>query len=132
MNVHTQEEFETFVSKSLQSKPNLRLITGGKTPPNPPTGDNWLREFPQRTVFLCKKKGEKLDVYLWFVVFKFEKAILLGSNVNQEVKVIVDDKEFSKMHECLEIVEFGDPLVPDNKSSLILPEGIDGDSSRTD
>jgi hypothetical protein len=131
MNQAKNEEEEEL---PIKDTPKLRLLTGGKGPPDNPIGKNWLRELPQHTVFLCQERTEKIAVQLWFIVFKFTNAILLGSNVNQEIKVIVNDEEFCKRHTLLEIIEFGGdaplPTPKKKKSNLILPEITDGTSNR--
>ena len=93
------EEEELRVTKH----PYLRVLTGGKGPPEAPSED-WLSKLSLGQWFLCKRKDNKIDVILFMVKYKFTKNVLLYSNLNQEFKVIVDPVEFCKIHELSEVL----------------------------
>lgn len=97
MDVATDTEDEEFRSTSV---PHLRVLTGGKGPPDPPgEKGNWLSTFDIGTTFVCRNKNSKeVDLNLYHVVFKTQDVVLLAWRLpdGKTLDYYVDPERFSK------------------------------------
>lgn len=98
------EERELRVTKY----PKLRVLTGGKGPPEPPkTGHNWLSEQVKGTVFLCRANDKQVDFELYLMLFNSEKFCLIQWQM-PDGKVWdrrVDPSLFSNTHRDFEVLQ---------------------------
>lgn len=98
--------------------PRLRLITGGKGPPDS-GGDDWLSPLKKGAVFACKEKRNPVDLILYGISFKHTKTIVLFDALGLGPPKPVDPVEFSKKYLLHEVIEEGGQR----------PEGVSNDSS---
>lgn len=103
----------------VKQPPMLRVITGGKGPPEAPKID-WLSEFVKGQWFLCKSKDNPVDVRIYVVYFRFEKARTLYSP--QTGKHIIDPVEFCKLNELYEVLDIED--IEDGNSTEVRPADV--------
>jgi hypothetical protein len=90
-------------------RPQLRVLTGGKGPPEPPkeVGNNWLSELQLRSVFACRQNDKTLDWEVFFLVHKFEEIYLLkwempdGKTYDRRV----DPKIFSNLYRDYRLID---------------------------
>lgn len=127
MNVATDEEPELRATQY----PKLRVLTGGKGPPEPPDdGVNWLAEYVVGTTFVARHRSSKeVDLNLYLVVFKSLPGVILLQWQLPDGKVLdyyVDPERFSKQFVSPTILG----IVPMREAS---EEDTDhGNSNRTD
>lgn len=58
--------------------PKLRLLQGGKGPPEPPRQeDNWLNKFSVGTVFCCRQSDKTVDWEEYYLVSKIDEDLYL-------------------------------------------------------
>lgn len=108
--------------------PLLRVLTGGKGPPEEPT-TNWLKDFIVGTVFACRVNKNTVDWEMYHLVHKFERIYLLmwelpdGKVWERRVDPII----FSKLYKDFEVIAI------QKKEELEALEGeTNGDSNRPD
>lgn len=116
------------MSESEHPYPTLRLIRGGKGPPednNPPA--DWLSPLPIGSVFACRKKGqpEKYALMMLQILFKHVKTIIVSDALNSNPNAPIDAAEFCKCHELVEIIQEGDPNGHDLRT--VRPPGVEND-----
>lgn len=104
------------------SKPQLKLLTGGKEPPSTTGGVNWLNGLARGTAFSCKKRNSD-DVFIFVIAFKYERTIVLVDGFHSENRFAVDPEVFSKKHDYWETVGTEEEAQP--------PKEIEHDSDRT-
>lgn len=97
MNVATDEEPELRATQY----PKLRVLTGGKGPPEPPDdGVNWLAEYVVGTTFVARHRNSKeVDFNLYHVLFKSLPGVVLLKWELPDGKMLdyyVDPQRFSK------------------------------------
>lgn len=84
----------------------LRVITGGKGPPDPPEEViDWLSPMKRFTIFLASSPKLGLDLLEYHVIVKTKKSIKLAVNEGQVIRW-VDPKDFCKkfvLHEIIQI-----------------------------
>lgn len=83
--------------------PQLYVVTGDKRPP----GYNWLSELPEGTTFLTRphkpaKDQPFLDEY--HVIFQFDRATKLMTNLNGIGYLVVDSTLFCNKMELFEVI----------------------------
>lgn len=93
------EEIEEEVVK-VEKYPKLRLLTGGKGPPEDTSGENWLADLERGTTFVARDKNSKeVDYNHYFVLFKSLPKVVLLKWVLPDGKLLdfyVDPVRFSK------------------------------------
>lgn len=97
------EQTEAPSPETLRRK--LRVITGGKGPPEEPT-ENWLGDMSPGTSFVARERNSKnVDFNLYHVVFKREGVMLLKWELpdGKLLDYYVDPKRFSS--------RFVDPVI---------------------
>ena len=84
----------------------LRVVTGGKGPPDPPDEViDWLTPMKRFTVFLAYSPKLGLDLLEYHVILRWKKSIKLAVNEGQIIRW-VDPKKFCKdwiLHEIIQI-----------------------------
>lgn len=83
---------------------DLKLITGGKEPPN---GDTWLDKLDIGTVFLVKAMGVQQPLGLFWLMGRTQKSVCLKTPSVQD-KIYYDPNDFCRqfrMHENLGSIE---------------------------
>lgn len=103
----------TIVEELLQDrpKPQLRLLRGGKGPPEDNTpGKDWMSPLETGTVFSCRKKGQAEDYALMMlqIMFKHDKTIIIADAMNNNPYAAVDPAAFCKRHDLFEIIQQGE------------------------
>lgn len=80
--------------------PHLRLLTGGKGPPDGPV-DNWLAEYEEGTTFVARhRNSNEVDYNLYHVLFKsLPKVVLLKWQLpdGKMLDYYVDPVRFSRL-----------------------------------
>lgn len=80
--------------------PQLRVLTGGKGPPEGPV-DNWLAEYEVGTTFVARSRNSKeVDYNLYYVLYKDLPEVMLLKWQLPDGKVLdyyVDPVRFSKL-----------------------------------
>lgn len=100
--------------------PHLRVLTGGKGPPDLPN-TNWLSELPVRTQFACRLNNKTVDWEMYFLYHKISEIYLLkwempdGNSYDRRV----DPAIFSNMYRDYRVL--GHYPLPE----LEAPEGDD-------
>lgn len=118
--VETTEEEE----KVLQ-KPMLRLVSGGKGPPDN-LGENWLINLQKNCVFACKENGKEVDLELLRLVFKHNKTCIVADALNSAPARAVDPVAFCKRYKHFETIEEGgEPPKVQHDMRTIQPSGVD-------
>jgi len=84
--------------------PKLRVLTGGKGPPEPPPVNNWLAELAVGTTFVARERTMKqqLDYNLYHVLFKDLPKVMLLTWKLPDGKLLdcyVDPQRFSNRME---------------------------------
>jgi len=104
--------------------PRLRLLTGGKGPPEPPDGssDNWLAEYDIGTTFVARHRNSKeVDYNLYYVLFKNLPEVVMLKWQLPDGKVLdyyVDPERFSKMFEDHVILGVNKPVEIGNEEPV--------------
>lgn len=129
--VESVEEQELRVTKY----PQLRVLTGGKGPPEEPS-TNWLKDFQIGTVFACRASVNTVDWEMYYLIHKFEKIYLLKWEL-PDGKIWerrVDPVLFCKQHKDYEVIAVQEPLTITESDPIIeAPEGDgNGNSDRPD
>lgn len=108
--VETTEE-----EAKMAVKPMLRLVSGGKGPPEV-TGENWLINLQKNCVFSCKENGKEVDLELLRLVYKHGKTCIVADALNSAPARAVDPVAFCKRYRHFETIEEGGvhPEVSDN------------------
>ena len=81
----TERIEEEEMEEDNKKQPKLRVIQGGKGPPN--TDVNWLKDMEAGTVFLCRKKGvDPTNPFIeqWEVLLQRGICTRLSSTIAQE------------------------------------------------
>jgi hypothetical protein len=77
------------------------------------------------TVFSCRKKGqsEKFALMMLQILFKHAKTVIISDALNNNPNVPIDEAEFCKCHELVEVINKGEP---DNGHDLwtVRPAGM--------
>lgn len=80
--------------------PNLRVATGGKSPPEGPV-DNWLAKLEVRTTFVARHRNSNdVDYNQYYVLYKDLPEVMLLKWILPDGKLLdyyVDPVRFSKM-----------------------------------
>ena len=112
------------------SKPQLRVITGGKGTPEGPS-DNWLIKLNKGSVFSCKRKGVVVDLELYGISFKHTKTIVLFNALGTSPPRAVDPVEFCKHYDKFEVIDEGgeEPPKEENNDGIrtLRPPGMEDD-----
>jgi len=91
--------------------PKLRVLTGGKGPPEPPvTSPNWLSTLKRGTVFICRANDKQVDYELYFMLYKSDSFCLIQWQM-PDGKVWdrrVDPVLFSNQHKNYEVLQVYD------------------------
>lgn len=102
--------------------PKLKLITGGKGPPDDPNNPDWLSELDNHTTFLAQnKKDTTFALGQFTIVLKGEKAILVLVQGSKE-PVWVDPVRFTRDFRRYEIIQTGAEYDLEAKANLQLEE----------
>lgn len=86
--------------------PHLRLMQGGKGPPDAPVINDWLRNLKKNAVFSCKDRQNNGMVHIFILVFKHPKTYVLADALGNNPRMAVDI-DFCKRFSLLEIIEEG-------------------------
>jgi len=94
----------------MNPKPKFDVLPGGKDPTV-----NWLAELPQGTVFLCRKRNVpagQVQLFMdeWTLDNNTFKHFKLHDDLNPQIAerfVWVNPREFSMLHELVEVLEEG-------------------------
>lgn len=136
-NIELLEENEGRRSHGRTFYPRLRLLQGGKGPPEPPGEDvNWLADFDVGTTFTCRdKRSQEVELNLYSVLFKDRDVIVLAWKL-PDGKVLdypVDPVRFSKKNEHVTILGLTPVAREENDErnslrppDLVLHEAVQG------
>lgn len=122
--------------------PQLRLLTGGKGPPEGPV-DNWLAEFEVGTTFVARhKNSNEVDYNLYYVLYKDLPEVMLLKWQLPDGKVLdyyVDPVRFSRLFpekKILSVIKPVDEVDVNGATRLEEPQqeaGVsENDSDRSD
>lgn len=100
--------------------PHLRLMQGGKGPPDAPLINNWLSKLQKNAVFSCKDRQNNGMVNIYILVFKHPKTYVLADALGNGPRIAVDE-DWCKRFSLLELIEEGGEH----------PEGVTDGSDRT-
>jgi hypothetical protein len=105
--------------------PKLRLLRGGKGPPSDTGGPNWMAELAVGSVFSCRKKGqsEKFALMMLQILFRHARTIIVSDALNNNPNIPIDEIEFCKCHELVEVISQGDPNGHDLRT--VRPPGVE-------
>lgn len=111
--------------------PQLRVLTGGKGPPEGPV-DNWLAEFEVGTTFVARhRNSNEVDYNLYYVLYKDLPEVILLKWQLPDGKVLdyyVDPVRFSKLFPEKKILSVIKPEEPQQEAEV----SEDGNSNRSD
>lgn len=112
--------------------PHLRLVTGGKGPPDPPDSDNWLANLSPGHTFCCRQTLKTVDFEVFSVLHQQPGLTLLKWHVpdGKYWDRHVDPKIFSNLykdHKILGYVNIEEVLKQRNTNG-----NSDGESDRAD
>lgn len=97
MNVATEVEEEDLRTTKY---PKLRVLTGGKGPPEPPT-DTWLLDLEVGSVFVARQNDKACDWEMYFLISKMNDDLYLLNYSVPDGKVWsrhIDPKLFCNHH----------------------------------
>lgn len=125
MSVQEIIQEEEFVDTKY---PHLRLLTGGKGPPEGPV-DNWLAEYEVGTTFVARhKNSNEVDYNLYYVLYKDLPEVVLLKWQLPDGKVLdyyVDPVRFSKVFPEKKILSIQKPEEP-QKEAKVSEDGSTG------
>src|SRR5260370_17905365 len=102
----TEDEWMDKGEEERKRRKSLRIVTGGKEPPDPPDEvKDWLSPMKRFTIFLASSPKLGLDLLEYHVIVKTKKSIKLAVNEGQIIRW-VDPKDFCKkfiLHEIIQI-----------------------------
>ena len=108
----TEEEQE---EKETNNVVDLKLITGGKEPPD--DLGPWLKGLERGTHFLFRRKNkagiDDIGINRAVVIFHYETSTLLFDNLNANVFFIVDTMGFSNSMKLVQVI--GKEPIPDEQ-----------------
>lgn len=89
--------------------PKLRVLTGGKGPPEPPkdTGDNWLSLLEVGTVFACRQGEKTVDWEEYYLIGKIDEDLYVLKMSVPDGKVWdrrVNPKLFCNLHRSYKVL----------------------------
>lgn len=85
--------------------PHLRLMRGGKGPPEAPKV-NWLINLQKNAVFSCKDRQNNGMVSIFILVFKHPRTYVLADALGNGPRIAVDE-DWCKRFSLLELIEEG-------------------------
>jgi hypothetical protein len=110
--------------------PKLRVLTGGKGPPEPPkTGHNWLSTLEKGTIFICRANDKQVDFELYLLLYKSDTFALIQWQM-PDGKVYdrrVDPVLFCNNHRDYEVLQVY--KINEEKEE---PQGSDGETDGHD
>lgn len=109
--------------------PHLRLMRGGKGPPDAPTID-WLKNLNKNAVFSCKDRQNNGMVFIFILVFKHPKTYVLADALGNQSRIAVDE-DWCKRFSLLELIEEGGETPqgePDGTDRTVRPPDMADDA----
>jgi hypothetical protein len=87
--------------------PHLRVMRGGKGPPEAPAGKNWLADLEVGTTFACRQNDQTCDWEIYHLLCKMTDDLFLLKYCLPDGKIWdrhVDPKIFCKVHKLHNIL----------------------------
>lgn len=133
MNIKLVED-EDKLERERNNVVDLKLITGGKEPPD--ELGPWLKGLERGTHFLFRAKNKQglsdIGINRAVVVFHYESCTLLFDNLNANVYFIVDTNGFSNAMRLVQVIGKEVPQEEEQKENADPGKPADPDGDRSD